>query len=59
MHWECARGCGFAGAKRYSSAALASRYALALNHEDRAAFGRRPLLSMLPLKLLDRVLRWE
>jgi hypothetical protein len=59
MHWECARGCGVAGAKRYSSAAVAGRYAPALNREDRGAFGRRPLLSRPPPKLLDRVLRWE
>jgi hypothetical protein len=32
----------------------ARRYTAALNHEDRETFGRRPLLSLLPLKLLER-----
>jgi hypothetical protein len=54
MHWACARGCGASGSKRYATADDARRYAAALNREDSEAFGRRPLLSMLPLKLLAR-----
>ncbi|MGA8219922.1 MAG: hypothetical protein WB771_15265, partial [Solirubrobacterales bacterium] len=49
MHWECARGCGAHGEKRYRSAEDAARYAAAFNREDRGDVGRRPLLSLLPL----------
>jgi hypothetical protein len=54
MRWACARGCGATGSKRYATADEARRYATALNREDREALGRRPLLSLLPLKLLGR-----
>jgi hypothetical protein len=57
MRWSCARGCGSEGAKEYASAADARRYAAALNREDREGFGKRPLLSMLPLKLIERAAR--
>jgi hypothetical protein len=54
MRWECARGCGAEGSKRYPSAEQAARYARAFDREDRDATGRRPLLSMLPLWLARR-----
>jgi hypothetical protein len=49
MRWECERGCGASGSKRYPSAEQAAHYARAFDREDREALGRRPLLSMLPL----------
>jgi hypothetical protein len=49
MRWDCERGCGASGSKRYPSAEQAARYARAFDREDRDATGRRPLLSMLPL----------
>jgi hypothetical protein len=57
MRWTCARSCGFARAKRYETPAQASRYVAALKCEDRETFGRRSLLSLLPLKLLERARR--
>ena len=50
MRWECER-CGFAGGKRYPTAADAARYARALDQEDRDAIGHRTPLSLLPLRL--------
>lgn len=55
--WQCVRGCGAAGAKDYATRVEAERYAGAFNREDRAAFGRRPLLSMLPIRLIERTIR--
>ena len=57
MRWECARGCGMTGSKCYPTAEHAGRFAAALNRVDRAALGRRPLLSLMPLALLDRARR--
>jgi hypothetical protein len=54
MRWDCARDCGATGSKRYATADEARRYATALNREDREALGQRPLLSLLPMKLLAR-----
>jgi hypothetical protein len=52
MVWECQRGCGAGGRKRYGSAADASRYAAALDREDSEDLGRRaPLIGLLPLRL--------
>ncbi len=52
MSWTCERGCGAGGAKEYTSAEEASRYAGAFDREDRAELGRRaPLLGMFPLRL--------
>ena len=51
MRWECARGCGAGGSKRYATAADAERYAGAFDREDAEDVGRRPLLSLLPLWL--------
>jgi len=54
MHWECERGCGFAGEKRYADADAARRYAAAFDREDREGIGRRSLISLLPLRLARR-----
>ncbi len=54
LHWTCERGCGTSGQRFYATAAQANRYANAFNCQDRRDFGTRPLLSMLPLKLLGR-----
>jgi hypothetical protein len=54
MRWECGRGCGAAGSKRYPSAAQAARYAAEFDREDADDLGRRPLLSLLPLALSRR-----
>jgi hypothetical protein len=54
MRWDCGRGCGASGSKRYPSAEEAARYARTFDREDREATGRRPLLSMLPLWLARR-----
>jgi hypothetical protein len=54
MRWECGRGCGATGSKRYPSAAQAARYAAEFDREDADALGRRPLLSLLPLGLSRR-----
>jgi len=52
MRWDCARGCGAAGAKQYPSADHAARYAAAFDREDREDLGRRaPLIGLLPLRL--------
>jgi hypothetical protein len=54
MRWECARGCGEEGSKRYATAEEAQRYAQAFDRRDPAGAGRRPLLSLLPLRLFRR-----
>jgi hypothetical protein len=52
MRWDCARGCGAGGSKRYESEADARHYAAAFDREDRADLGRRaPLFGLLPLRL--------
>ena len=52
MRWQCARGCGAGGAKRYPTPEDARRYAGALDREDREDLGRRaPLVALLPLRL--------
>jgi hypothetical protein len=56
MRWQCQRGCGTAGVKRYATAADAQRYAAAFDREDRADLGRRAPLGLFPLRLL-RALR--
>jgi hypothetical protein len=58
MRWQCQRGCGDGGSKRYVTAADADRYATALNREDRHELGRRaPLVALLPLRLLRAIRR--
>lgn len=54
MRWECERGCGFGGSKRYPSAAEARTYASAFDHEDREDLGRRSPLSLIALRLTRR-----
>jgi len=51
MSWECQRGCGEGGSKRYATAEEARRYARAFDRQDSEDLGRRPLLSLLPLWL--------
>lgn len=56
MTWECQRGCGAGGSKKYPTEAGASRYAAAFDREDRADLGRRaPMLGMFPLRIYRRV----
>jgi hypothetical protein len=53
MRWQCKRGCGAGGAKRYETAADASRYASVFDREDRQDLGRRaPFFGLFPLRLL-------
>ena len=54
LRWECERGCGLSGEKRYANAADAARYARAFDREDRADLGRRAPLALLPLRLARR-----
>jgi hypothetical protein len=55
MRWTCERtGCDAAGEKHYDTPERARRYAQAFDREDRSDVGRRPLLSLLPLKILRR-----
>jgi hypothetical protein len=54
LHWRCARGCGAGTTREYPTADEARRYAAALNREGRDTFGKRPLLSLLPLRLARR-----
>jgi hypothetical protein len=55
MRWECERGCGEGGSKRYATAEEAQRYARAFDRRDAEDLGRRPLLSLLPLWLARRM----
>jgi hypothetical protein len=57
MRWNCQRGCGAGGAKRYPTAQDAGRYARALDREDVEDTGRRaPLFALWPLRI-TRALR--
>jgi hypothetical protein len=56
MRWECERGCGSGGSKRYPTAEEANRYARAFDREDRRDLGRRTPVGALPLRLV-RALR--
>ena len=51
MRWNCERGCGAGGSKRYRSATDARRYAAAFDRADRGDLGRRAPLGLLPLRL--------
>jgi hypothetical protein len=56
--WNCDRGCGAAGAKRYRTAQDAQRYARAFDREDRDDRGRRaPLFGLLPLRIASTLRR--
>ena len=58
MRWECSRGCGAGGEKRYATDAEASRYSRGLERDRRAAGeGRVPLVALLPLRLVRRARR--
>lgn len=59
MHWECERGCGAGGSKRYRSANDARRYAAAFDSADRDDLGRRAPLGLLPLRLARAVGIWR
>ena len=56
MHWECTRGCGAQGEKRYETAEDASRYARGLERAGERGSGM-PLVSTLPLRVLERMRR--
>jgi hypothetical protein len=52
MRWECRRGCGAGGSKRYPSEEDAARYGRAFDREDRDDLGKRaPLVGLFPLRL--------
>jgi hypothetical protein len=52
MLWECQRGCGVGGSKRYPSAAEAAQYARVFDREDSDDLGRRaPLIGLFPLRI--------
>ena len=55
MRWDCERGCGEGGSKRYATAEEAQRYARAFDRRDSEDLGKRPLLSLLPLWLARRM----
>jgi hypothetical protein len=57
MRWECDRGCGASGAKRYADAAAAERYARALDRKGRPGTGGGTPLSVLPLRLAQSLRR--
>lgn len=58
MSWRCVHDCGTGGAKRYASAADATRYATAFNREDRGDLGRRaPVVGLLPLRVARAIRR--
>jgi hypothetical protein len=57
MRWDCRRGCGAGGSKRYQTAEDARRYAAGLDREDREQLGRRAPVGLTPLRLLNRALR--
>lgn len=54
LTWGCERGCGAGGSKVYATEGDARRYAIALDRPDSDDVGRRPLLSLLPLRLVRR-----
>jgi len=56
MRWDCERDCAAGGSKHYPTATEASRYAEALDREDRRELGRRAPIGLLPLRLV-RALR--
>lgn len=58
MRWECARGCGIIGTKRYATADEAKHYAASFDRRDSDALGRHaPLLGMFPLRLWHKLRR--
>jgi hypothetical protein len=51
MRWDCERGCGAGGSKRYATDADAEFYARAFDREDRGELGRRAPVGLLPLRV--------
>ncbi|WP_433228693.1 hypothetical protein [Actinomadura formosensis] len=53
MRWWCARECGAAGSKEYSTASEARRYARVFDKKDTDDLGRRaPLVGLFPLRMI-------
>ena len=57
MRWQCERGCGVGGSKRYETPEDARRYANAFDRQDRDALGRRAPVGLTPLRLWRLVRR--
>jgi hypothetical protein len=54
MRRRCFRNCWLEGANEHATADEARRHDAAFRREDRDARGRRPPLSLLPLKRIER-----
>jgi hypothetical protein len=52
MRWECGRGCGASGSKRYADGESAALYARGFDRSDRDDHGRRSPVAVLPLRLM-------
>jgi hypothetical protein len=60
MRWDCERGCGAGGSKRYPSSSDADRYAAAFDRDSGKQVGRRAPLGLFPLRLVHAVRsRWR
>jgi hypothetical protein len=57
MQWQCERGCGASGSKRYPTPEDARRYADAFNRHDQDTLGRRAPVGLTPLRLWRLVRR--
>jgi hypothetical protein len=57
MLWQCERGCGANGCKRYPTPENARRYANAFDRQDRDTLGRRAPAGLTPLRLWRLVRR--
>ena len=51
MQWQCERGCGATGSKRYPTPEDAQRYADAFDRRDQDTLGRRAPVGLTPLRL--------
>ena len=51
MRWQCERGCGAGGSKRYPTREDALRYAHAFDRQDRDTLGRRAPVGLTPVRL--------
>jgi hypothetical protein len=56
LRWDCARGCGAGGAKRYPDAERAATMARGLGRDEDHDLGRNSPLGLFPLRLM-RVVR--
>ena len=54
LRWDCARGCGAGGTRRYERDEDARRYASALSRGHRADHRRALPFALLPLRLASR-----